>query len=150
MNENKRFKNVEEKLDWGTIQYFTYNCEKITDDEIKDLVNQLLEENEQLKQRLFDLQKENYGNIDGVAFYQEENASLCDKISDLECENEVLKKENEELKASKEYWKGECLSNGSLNQILTNELDIAQKQGYEPTDSFKQYIIGLAKEDMLK
>lgn len=37
-----------------------------------------------------------------------------------------LNKENEELKASKEYWKGECLSNGSLNQILRNELDIAQ------------------------
>lgn len=49
MTENKRFKNVEEKLDWGTIQYFTYNDEKITDDEIKDLVNQLLEENEELK-----------------------------------------------------------------------------------------------------
>ena len=50
MIENKLFKNVEEKLDWGTIQYFTYNDEKITDDEIKDLVNQLLEENEKLKQ----------------------------------------------------------------------------------------------------
>lgn len=46
----KRFKNVEEELYWGTIKYFIYNDEKITDDEIEDLVNQLLEENEQLKQ----------------------------------------------------------------------------------------------------
>ena len=29
MTENKRFKNVEEKLDWGTIQYFTYNDEEM-------------------------------------------------------------------------------------------------------------------------
>ena len=47
----KRFKNVEEKLDWGTIQYFTYNDKKLTDDEIEDLVNLLLEENRELKKR---------------------------------------------------------------------------------------------------
>ena len=51
MTENKRFKNVEEKLDWGTIQYFTYNDKKLTDDEIEDLVNLLLEENRELKKR---------------------------------------------------------------------------------------------------
>lgn len=52
---DKRFKNVEEKLDWGTVQYFRYNDEKITDDEIEDLVNQLLEENEQLKKEIKDM-----------------------------------------------------------------------------------------------
>ena len=53
MTENKRFKNVEEKLDWGTIQYFTYNDKKLTDDEIEDLVNLLLEENKKLKASLY-------------------------------------------------------------------------------------------------
>ncbi len=56
-----------------------------------DLLNGLHKENKELKKRISDLQKENYGNIDGIAFYQEENASLCEKISDLECENEKLK-----------------------------------------------------------
>jgi len=51
MTENKRFKNVEEKLDWGTIQYFTYNDKKLTDDEIEDLVNLLLDENKELKDK---------------------------------------------------------------------------------------------------
>ena len=31
MTTNKRFKNVEENLEWGTVQYFTYHDEKITD-----------------------------------------------------------------------------------------------------------------------
>ena len=52
MTMNKRFKNVEEKLDWGTIQYFTYYDEKITDKEIEKLVNHLLNQNEELKKEL--------------------------------------------------------------------------------------------------
>lgn len=61
-------------------------------------------ENEELKKRLYDLQKENYGNIDGIAFYQEENATLCEKISDLEYENEELKEklnEDDKMRWSK-------------------------------------------------
>ena len=48
MTMNKRFKNVEEKLDWGTVQYFTYYDEKITDKEIEKLVNHLLNQNDEL------------------------------------------------------------------------------------------------------
>jgi len=52
MTTNKRFKNVEENLEWGTVQYFTYHDEKITDKEIEKLVNHLLNQNEQLKKEL--------------------------------------------------------------------------------------------------
>lgn len=58
MTTNKRFKNVEEKLDWGTVQYFTYNDEKITDKEIEKLVNHLLNQNEELKKENLDLSEE--------------------------------------------------------------------------------------------
>ena len=51
MTENKRFKNVEENLEWGTVQYFTYYDEKINEEELEKLVNHLLKENEQLKIR---------------------------------------------------------------------------------------------------
>ena len=67
MTTNKRFKNVEENLEWGTVQYFTYHDEKITDKEIEKLVNHLLnqndelnDENKQLKQELFESEKEWY------------------------------------------------------------------------------------------
>ena len=43
---------MEEKLDWGTVQYFTYYDEKITDKEIEKLVNHLLNQNEELKKEL--------------------------------------------------------------------------------------------------
>ena len=52
MTKNKRFKNVEENLEWGTVQYFTYHDEKITDKEIEKLVNHLLNQNEELKKEL--------------------------------------------------------------------------------------------------
>lgn len=52
MTTNKRFKNVEENLEWGTVQYFTYYDEKITDKEIEKLVNHLLNQNEELKKEL--------------------------------------------------------------------------------------------------
>ena len=52
MTTNKRFKNVEENLEWGTVQYFTYHDEKITDKEIEKLVNHLLNQNEELKKEL--------------------------------------------------------------------------------------------------
>lgn len=52
MTKNKRFKNVEENLEWGTIQYFTYYDEKITDKELEKLVNHLLNQNDELKKRM--------------------------------------------------------------------------------------------------
>lgn len=88
------------------------HCGDITDlkfaneiiDEQRKAIKILKEENEELKKRLSDLQKENYGNIDGIAFYQEENATLCEKISDLEYENEELKEklnEDDKMRWSK-------------------------------------------------
>ena len=56
-----------------------------------EVLNGLSEENEQLKKQLSDVRKENYGNLDGINYYQEQNASLSERISDLECENEQLK-----------------------------------------------------------
>lgn len=79
-------KEFEEKVEYDGYDVF---ADSLTPKEVLDLLN----ENEELKKQLSDLQKENYGNIDGIAFYQEENASLCEKISDLEYENEELKKE---------------------------------------------------------
>jgi len=74
MTENKRFKNVEEKLNWGTIQYFIYNNEKLTDDEIEDLVNQLLEENERLKKENYELHKR-LGDFEPFERYMKERTS---------------------------------------------------------------------------
>lgn len=56
-----------------------------------NMLNQLFEENEQLKQQLSEVRKESYGNLDGINYYQEQNGHLSERISDLECENEQLK-----------------------------------------------------------
>ena len=90
MTENKRFKNVEEKLEWGTVQYFTYYDEKITDKELEKLVNHLLNQNDELN---------------------DENQKLDEKIcsltrdliktksyEQLEKELNRIKNENEQLK----------------------------------------------------
>ena len=55
---NKRFKNVEENLEWGTVQYFTYHDEKITDNELEKLVNHLLNQNDELKKENKQLKQE--------------------------------------------------------------------------------------------
>ena len=62
----KQFKNVEEELDWGIVHYFTYNGKKITDNGIEKLVNQLLNENEQLKQTIKKLEAQLYCPYDSV------------------------------------------------------------------------------------
>lgn len=116
MNEQERYyeKNYEESyyiFDSNTltekefekkVEYEGYDVfsDSLTPEEVLDLLN----ENEELKKRLSDFQKENYGNIDGIAFYQEENATLCEKISDLEYENEELKEklnEDDKMRWSK-------------------------------------------------
>ena len=78
-----KFMNIDETVEHMNNQYWKYK--------------QLKEENEQLKKQLADVRKENYGNIDGINYYQEENASLGERISDLECENERLKKQIERI-----------------------------------------------------
>ena len=128
--------------------YSINHCRCTADDFIHELRKgyKVLEKgNKELKKRVSDLQKENYGNIDGVAFYQEENASLCEKISDLECENEDLKKENKELKTSKEYWREKCLSKDSYNKLyhkapiwFTQSAKLTDKQANEIAEAINQ------------
>lgn len=97
MTENKRFIPVYKCVTQDNEVYVVCKGEHDADvvatalNEFYERNEYLEKENKELKKRISDLQKENYGNIDGIAFYQEENASLCEKISDLECENEKLK-----------------------------------------------------------
>ena len=86
----QRFKNVEEKLYWGTVQYFTYNDEKITDEEIEKLVNHLLNQNEQLK-------NENQ-KLDEKIFLITRDLIKTKSYEQLEKELNRIKNENEELK----------------------------------------------------
>ena len=84
MTENKRFKNVEENLEWGTVQYFTYHDEKITDKEIEKLVNHLLNQNEELKKENQELRMSPRVDVN--------------EIESLICENQQLQNENKQLK----------------------------------------------------
>ena len=59
--------------------------------------------------------------------------------------NELLE-ENEQLKKEKEIWKSDACSLSSLNSILSNELSIAQEQGYEPSKPYKEYIASIKTE----
>lgn len=65
--------------------------------EFIDFVEDIYKENEQLKERIKELQKESYGNLDGLNYYQEQNGHLESKISNLECENKQLKQRIKEL-----------------------------------------------------
>lgn len=47
-----------------------------------------------------------------------------------------------ELNDEKEFWKSMCCSQSNFNQILLNELDIAQEQGYEISNPFKRFLEG--------
>ena len=76
-------KNIDEKQTYGTFSACDKHDRKSMQ-EFVDYVNQLIKENEKLKERIKELQKENYGNLDGLNYYQEENASLSEKISNLE------------------------------------------------------------------
>lgn len=133
---NKRFKNVEEKLDWGTIQYFTYNDEKITDDDIENLVNQLLEQNEQLKQEYQKL--------------KHRHSLLHDECLDIECERNSLKKDVESLEKENEQLKNRLKQ--AIHEInnytcrikqLQDKIDVKEallKQYEEEHDGLKRTI----------
>lgn len=57
-----------------------------------------------------------------------------------------LNEENEQLKKEKEFWKSDACSLSNLNSILSNELSIAQEQGYEPSKPYKEYIVSIKTE----
>ena len=119
MTENKRFKNVEENLEWGTVQYFTYYDEKITDKELEKLVNHLLNQNDELN---------------------DENQKLDEKIcsltmdliktksyEQLEKELNRIKNENEQLKEHLSTWRSSCCNYLNVYSILDNEVSILKE-----------------------
>ena len=57
-----------------------------------------------------------------------------------------LAKDNERLKEEKEIWKSNACSLSNSNSILSNELSIAQEQGYEPSKAYKEYIASIKTE----
>lgn len=71
--------------------------------------------------------------------YSNEAKLLCNFLNELYDENLQLKKE-------KEFWKSDACSLSSLNSILSNELGIAQEQGYEPSAPYKEYITSIRME----
>ena len=81
---DKRFISRDESIiNVATDELVNASCEESA----KILVDWLNE----LSDKYAEQRKENYGLLDGIAFYKEENASLSERISDLECENEQLK-----------------------------------------------------------
>ena len=136
------------------------NGEQLTNFEVVDLLNDLSEDNEYLEKR-FKEEEWHYNHID------EDRDVWMHKCQELEKENEELKKdcsnliednteyvaeinqmhkENEELKKEKEFWKSDACSLSNLNSILSNELSIAQEQGYEPSIPYKEYITSIKTE----
>ena len=84
--------NIDDELSYIIIDGVQCYVDTGDDVIIVNKLNELTDKIEQLKQQLLDVRKENYGNLDGLNYYQEQNGHLSSKISDLECENEQLKK----------------------------------------------------------
>ena len=99
---------------------------KLDDTQIGILCNQLYREK-------VELQKENYGNLEGLEIYKELYLELSEKLSNLEADYV-------ELNDKKERWKSMCLSSSNENSILWNEISILREQGAEPSDAFKRYL----------
>lgn len=91
-----------------------------------ELLNELAEENEQLR-------KEN------DMFSCELSVSANKEIS-RNCRIAELEEENEQLKQQKEVWKQICCVNSNFNSILLHELDIAREQGFKVSNPFKQFL----------
>ena len=90
MTENKRFISKDESIiNVATDELVNASSE----DSAKILVDWLNEHSDKYAEQ----RKENYGLLDGIAFYKEENASLIGIIYDLECENEQLKQSLKEI-----------------------------------------------------
>lgn len=94
MTENKRFKNVEENLEWGTVQYFTYYDEKINDEELEKLVNHLLNQNDELNDENKQLakEKERYKRLSEIRREEINNRILTIKEFIENCSDNKVKK----------------------------------------------------------
>ena len=107
---------MEENLEWGTVQYFTYHDEKITDKEIEKLVNHLLNQNEQLKSKNRGLQSE-------LQIFKEDATHSNLQINKLADENEQLKQNLQmvEKRADKVYEENEQLKKDATTLIYANQ-----------------------------
>lgn len=90
MTENKRFISKNELI----INVATDELVNASSEESAKILVDWLNE---LSDKYAEQRKANYGLLDGIAFYKEENASLSERISDLECENRQLKKKSKTL-----------------------------------------------------
>ena len=106
MTTNKRFKNVEENLEWGTVQYFTYHDEKITDKEIEKLVNHLLNQNEKLKKDCSNLIDDNTEYVAEINQMHKENGQLKSYTGEMEDYLARLEEKNEQLKQENSVFEG--------------------------------------------
>lgn len=95
MTENKRFISKDESI----INVATDELVNASSEESAEILVVWLNE---LSDKYAEQRKENYGLLDGIAFYKEENASLSERISDLECENDQLKSQNENYRMALE------------------------------------------------
>ena len=78
-----------------TEKRFTINdCRVLSDEQVLKILNQLTEENEQLKSKY----SEQCIQLD---FLKDENQHMRDLVN----ENRQLKKENKELQSDRDYWK---------------------------------------------
>jgi hypothetical protein len=78
--------------------------------------------------------------VDVVENKQLMSITFKNKSDAIDCKNALMYQCDllNTLHEEKEYWKFNCCSQDSFNSILFNELDIAQQQGYEVSDSFKK------------
>ena len=112
----------------------------LRNDEIVDLLN----ENEELKSKLAEVKKENYGNLDGLAYKDEvEIPQLSERISDLECEIEKLKDDKNYYQVKSGKCEQELLYLRSENERLNKELNSFEPQLFndlvgEPVTLYKK------------
>ena len=70
--------------------------------------------------------------------YEMHSSSITDTKDEMEDLCLLLNELNDE----KEAWKQSCCTYSNFNSILLHELDIAQEQGFEVSNPFKQFLEG--------
>ena len=117
----KRFKLAYKKDDWWAVRDGEITLWK---EEVIHLLNELNEENEELKERVKQLQ------IDNTVLNKRYGALIS---------------ENEDLNTSKEYWREKCLSKDSYNKFphkapiwFTQELKLTNKEVNKVAEAIEQ------------
>lgn len=121
MMTKKRFKLAYTKDDWWAVRDGEITLWK---EEVIHLLNELHEDNEELKERVKQLQ------IDNTVIKKRYGALIS---------------ENEDLNTSKEYWREKCLSKDSYNKLyhkapiwFTQELKLTNKEVNKVAEAIKQ------------